>query len=168
MKLAMRDLEIRGAGNLLGPEQHGYISAVGFDLYCRLLDQAIRELRGEMVDDTPDPAIDVNVDAFIPPEYVADETQRMSLYRRLGAVPSLEAADRLGGGVHERFRGPPAAGRESGQYPIRLLPAAHLPEPVQRRLRIAYGHRVHVTPALVVIRTQARHFLEQVGEIREV
>src|SRR4030067_564729 len=63
----MRDLEIRGAGNLLGPEQHGYISAVGFDLYCRLLDQALRELRGEMVDDTPDPTIDINVAAFIPP-----------------------------------------------------------------------------------------------------
>jgi transcription-repair coupling factor (superfamily II helicase) len=190
MKLAMRDLEIRGAGNLLGPEQHGYISAVGFDLYCRLLDQAIRELRGEMVDDTPDPTIDINVDAFIPPEYVADETQRMSLYRRLGAVPSLEGADRLAEEFHDRFGDPPppvqhllqavrlrvlakrvgaaAVVRESGQYTIRLRPAAHLPEPVQRRLRIAYGHRVHVTPALVAIRTQARHFLEQAGEIREI
>ena len=190
MKLAMRDLEIRGAGNLLGPEQHGYISAVGFDLYCRLLDQAIRELRGEMVDDTPDPTIDINVDAFIPPVYVADETQRMSLYRRLGGVPSLEATDRLAEEFHDRFGDPPppvqhllqavrlrvlakrvgaaAVVRESGQYTIRLRPAAHLPEPVQRRLRIAYGQRVHVTPALVAIRTQARHFLEQAGEIREV
>ncbi len=190
MKLAMRDLEIRGAGNLLGPEQHGYISAVGFDLYCRLLDQAIRELRGEMVDDTPDPTIDINVDAFIPPEYVADETQRMSLYRRLGAAPSLEVTDRLAEEIHDRFGDPPppvvhllaavrlrvlakrvgtaALLREGGQYTIRLRPAAHLPDGVQRRLRVAYGPRVHVTPALVTIHAQARHFLEQAGEIREV
>jgi transcription-repair coupling factor (superfamily II helicase) len=190
MKLAMRDLEIRGAGNLLGPEQHGHIAAVGFDLYCRLLDQAIRELRGEMVDDTPDPTIDIHVDAYIPPEYVADEAQRMTLYRRLGAVQSLEAADRLTEELRDRFGEPPPAAahllaavrlrvlakrvgaaavvRESGQYSIRLRPAAHLSDPVQRQLRTAYGARVHVTPALVAIRTQARPFLEQAGEIKEI
>jgi len=190
MKLAMRDLEIRGAGNLLGPEQHGSIAAVGFDLYCRLLDQAIRELRGEMVDDTPDPTIDISVDAFIPPDYVADETQRMTLYRRLGAIQTLEVADGLAEEMQDRFGALPqpvqhllqavrlrvlakrvgaaAVGREGGQYTIRLRPAAHLPEPVQRRLRAGYGHRVHVTPALVAIRTQARHFLEQASEVKEV
>ncbi len=190
LKLAMRDLEIRGAGNLLGPEQHGHISAVGFDLYCRLLDQAIRELRGEMVDDAPDPVIDIHVDAFIPPEYVADETQRMALYRRLGAAASLEATERLAEEIRDRFGEPPpavahllaavrlrvlarrvgaaAVVREGGQYTIRLRPAAYLSDAVQRRLRVAYGERLQVTPAVLTVRTRGRQFLEQAGEIREI
>ncbi|MDR7464403.1 MAG: transcription-repair coupling factor, partial [Armatimonadota bacterium] len=190
LKLAMRDLEIRGAGNLLGPEQHGHISAVGFDLYCRLLDQAIRELRGEMVDDAPDPVIDIHVDAFIPPDYVADETQRMTLYRRLGAAASLEAAERLAEEIRDRFGDPPAAVahllaavrlrvlarrvgaaavvREGGQYIIRLRPAAYLSDAVQRRLRVAYGERLQVTPAVLTVRTRGRHFLDQAGELREI
>ena len=190
LKLAMRDLEIRGAGNLLGPEQHGYISAVGFDLYCRLLDQAIRELRGEMVDDAPDPVIDIHVDAFIPPEYVADEAQRMALYRRLGAAASLEAAERLAEEIRDRFGDPPAAVahllaavrlrvlarrvgaaavvREGGQYTIRLRPAAYLSDGVVRRLRVAFGERLQVTPAVLTVRTRGRHFLDQAGEIREI
>jgi len=190
LKLAMRDLEIRGAGNLLGPEQHGHIAAVGFDLYCRLLDQAIRELRGEMVDDAPDPTIDIHVDAFIPPEYVADEVQRMGLYRRLGAVASLEVLDRLAEEIRDRFGDLPApvqhllhavrlrvlakrlgattVVRDGAQYTVRLRAAAHLAEPVQRRLRVAYGGRVQVTPAVVVLRTRGRQFIEQVAEVREV
>jgi transcription-repair coupling factor (superfamily II helicase) len=190
IKLAMRDLEIRGAGNLLGPEQHGHVAAVGFDLYCRLLDQAIRESRGEMVDDAPEPTIDINVDAYLPPDYVADETQRMTLYRRLGAIQTLEATDRLADEVRDRFGqipspaahlfqavrlrvlakrvGASAVVREDGHVTIRLRSAAHLTEPVQRRLRTAYGRRIHVTPALIAIQTQAPHFTEQVGEVRDL
>jgi transcription-repair coupling factor (superfamily II helicase) len=190
IKLAMRDLEIRGTGNLLGPEQHGQVAAVGFDLYCRLIDQAIRELRGEMVDDASDAAIEVKVDAYLPPDYVADEAQRMTLYRRLGAIRTLEAVDRLAEEIRDRFgQVPPPADhlrqavrlrvlakrvgasavvREDGQVTIRLRSGAYLPEPVRRRLRAAYGSRVHTSPAMVVIRTQARHFSEQVGEVREV
>ncbi len=190
MKLAMRDLEIRGAGNLLGSEQHGQLAAVGFDLYVRLLDQAIRELRGEMVDDTPDPTIDVHVDAYIPPEYVSDDIQRMTLYRRLGATQTLEGVEALAEEVEDRYGpvprplahllgavrlrtlgkrvGASAVTREGPQYTIRLRAGAYLPEPVQRRLRTAYGRGLQVTPATVTVRTSGVHFADQVTEVREI
>jgi len=81
-KVAMRDLEIRGAGNILGPEQHGFIAAVGFDLYCKLLREAIAEVRGE-APPKPEPKLDVKVSAYFPADYIPDETQRVSFYRRL-------------------------------------------------------------------------------------
>src|SRR5690606_29511861 len=70
-KIAMRDLEIRGAGNLLGPEQHGFIASVGFELYCKLLEEAVREVKGEVKREAPDPVIDLNVDAYVSDDYVA-------------------------------------------------------------------------------------------------
>ena len=81
--IAMRDMEIRGAGNLLGAQQHGFITAVGFDLYCRLLDEAMRELKGEAVGESADPDIRISVSAYIPNDYVPDNNQKMSFYQRL-------------------------------------------------------------------------------------
>jgi transcription-repair coupling factor (superfamily II helicase) len=81
--IAMRDMEIRGAGNLVGAQQHGFIAAVGFDLYCRLLDEAMRELKGESVPDTPEPDVKIAVSAYIPDEYVPDADQKMDFYQRL-------------------------------------------------------------------------------------
>jgi transcription-repair coupling factor (superfamily II helicase) len=99
LRLAMRDLEIRGAGNLLGPEQHGHLAAVGFDLYMRLLEQAISELRGEIVAEPSEVAIDLEGDAYLPAEYVASPAQRISAYRRLAAAQTVDdvraAADEL-------------------------------------------------------------------------
>ncbi|HKX19454.1 MAG TPA: transcription-repair coupling factor, partial [bacterium] len=92
MRLAMRDLEIRGAGNILGPEQHGHLAAVGFDLYMRLLDEAIRELRGEIVEETPDPTVDLGVPAYLPESYVDVPAQRVAAYRRLAEARALEDA----------------------------------------------------------------------------
>ncbi|MDR7478973.1 MAG: transcription-repair coupling factor [Armatimonadota bacterium] len=189
-KLAMRDLEIRGAGNLLGPEQHGHVAAVGFELYTRLLDQAIRELRGELVDDAPDPTVDVHVDAYLPPDYVADEAQRMILYRRLATLGSLTEVGRLEEELADRFGplpvpvrhlleavrlrvlarrvGAVSVVREGHRFTVRLRSGAFLPEPVQRRLRVAYGRRVQVTPAVVTVHTTAEAFPQQVDEVREV
>ncbi|HXF81673.1 MAG TPA: transcription-repair coupling factor, partial [bacterium] len=93
LKLAMRDLEIRGAGNLLGAEQHGHLAAVGFELYTRLLDEAVRELRGQIVEEAPEATIDLGVDAYLPDRYVPDEGQRMALYRRLAGTRSEEEAE---------------------------------------------------------------------------
>jgi transcription-repair coupling factor (superfamily II helicase) len=76
-KIALRDLEIRGAGNLLGAEQHGHIAAIGFDLYCRLLEEAIKERRGEKKPDTPDPTIEVEMDAYISGHYIDDPAQKV-------------------------------------------------------------------------------------------
>ncbi|HIL08951.1 MAG TPA: transcription-repair coupling factor, partial [Candidatus Latescibacteria bacterium] len=81
--IAMRDLEIRGAGNLVGAQQHGFIAAVGFDLYCRLLDEAMRDIKGETVPDSPEPDIKIAVSAYIPDDYVPDPDQKMEFYQRL-------------------------------------------------------------------------------------
>ena len=93
-KIAMRDLEIRGAGNLLGPEQSGHIAAVGYDMYCRLLDKAVRELRGERVADPTETVIDVGLTGALPKTYIPSDSRRMEAYRRIAraATPAELAA----------------------------------------------------------------------------
>ncbi|HYM91514.1 MAG TPA: transcription-repair coupling factor [bacterium] len=90
LRLAMRDLEIRGAGNLLGPEQHGHLAAVGFDLYLRLLEEAVREARGEVVEEPPEVSIDLDVGAYLPDTYIRSPAQRMAAYRQLAAAQTVE------------------------------------------------------------------------------
>ncbi len=85
-RIAMRDLEIRGAGNLLGEAQSGHIAAVGYDLYCRLVSEAVAELRGETVAQPPEVSIEVPVDAHIPADYIGREAARLEAYRRLASV----------------------------------------------------------------------------------
>ena len=87
--IAMRDMEIRGAGNLVGAQQHGFIAAVGFDLYCRLLDEAMRELKGESTSDNPEPDVKIAVSAYIPDEYVPNADQKMEFYQRLADAPRV-------------------------------------------------------------------------------
>jgi transcription-repair coupling factor (superfamily II helicase) len=106
-KLAMRDLEIRGAGNLLGPEQHGHLAAVGFELYSRLLDEAIRELRGQIVEEAVEATIDLGADAYLPDAYVPDEGQRMAVYRKMAAAKTEEDADEVATEVADRYGPPP-------------------------------------------------------------
>jgi transcription-repair coupling factor (superfamily II helicase) len=94
LRLALRDLEIRGAGNLLGPEQHGYIAAVGFELYCQLLRQAIAELEGKTPVELPEVEIDLPIQAYLPEEYISSEVLRIEAYRKIAAVSSeLEVQD---------------------------------------------------------------------------
>jgi len=94
-QISMRDLEIRGAGNILGREQSGHIAAVGYELYCQLLDGAVRQLRGEKVPDRPAVHIELGIDAFIPRSYIASERQRMEVYRRMAGCQSPEDLVRL-------------------------------------------------------------------------
>jgi transcription-repair coupling factor (superfamily II helicase) len=94
-KIAMRDLEIRGAGNLLGRDQSGHIAAVGYDLYVRLVAEAVSELKGEPVRVPVDITVDLPVDAFLPPEYVEREDLRLEAYRRLAEVRDPAAVEDL-------------------------------------------------------------------------
>jgi transcription-repair coupling factor (superfamily II helicase) len=120
--IAMRDLEIRGAGNLLGQEQHGHMEAIGFDLYCRLLQEAVLELRGGGGVPALNVRIDLRVPAYIPEDYVADAEQKMDLYRRLARVREAAGCDRLREEMEDRFgRLPAAAANLLLLHQIRLL-----------------------------------------------
>jgi transcription-repair coupling factor (superfamily II helicase) len=105
-KIAMRDLEIRGAGNLLGAEQSGHMMSVGYDMYLKLLDEAVLEERGEKSRE-PDCTADLNVTANVDPDYVARGEERMDLYRRMAAIRSQEDADDLLDEIIDRYGEPP-------------------------------------------------------------
>ena len=81
IKIAMRDLEIRGAGNLLGEAQSGHMAAVGYDLYCKMLNEAVKELKGEKEEDQFTTTMDLNIDAFIPESYIKNEYQKLDIYK---------------------------------------------------------------------------------------
>ena len=87
-KIAMKDLEIRGAGNLLGAQQHGHIAGVGFEMYCRLLEEAVNKLQHKTVEhvDEPDPIISLPVEAFINREYISNSGDKIEIYRRLAVI----------------------------------------------------------------------------------
>ncbi|GAB7387213.1 transcription-repair coupling factor [Bacillaceae bacterium] len=103
-KIAMRDLAIRGAGNLLGPEQHGFIASVGFDLYSQMLKEAIEELKGEEKKEEPvKPEIDLNLDAYIPSAYIPDEKQKIEMYKKLAAAATLKDVEDVTDELIDRF-----------------------------------------------------------------
>ncbi|WAH37332.1 transcription-repair coupling factor [Alicyclobacillus dauci] len=102
-KIAMRDLSIRGAGNLLGAEQHGFINSVGFDMYSEMLSQAVRELRGEQVGKAVEPSIDLPVEAYVPDTYIPDAAQKIAMYKRFKHVQTLMEADDLEEELEDRF-----------------------------------------------------------------
>jgi len=102
-KIALRDLEIRGAGNILGVEQHGHIAAVGFELYCRLVEDAARELRGEKLKRPILPVVDLAIEASLPDEYIPSPAQRIAFYKRISAAETQEQLDEMSGELHDRF-----------------------------------------------------------------
>ncbi len=106
-QIALRDLEIRGAGNILGPEQHGFMLDVGLDLYSELLKEAVRSLAGQEAEERPVPVIELPVDAYIPDQLVPDGREKVALYRRLAGCDSEAVVDDLEAEIHERFGEPP-------------------------------------------------------------
>jgi transcription-repair coupling factor (superfamily II helicase) len=102
-RLAAADLEIRGAGELLGSRQHGHIAALGFDLYCQMLERAVLELRGEPVEERRPPSVHLGVDIKIPESYLPDPGQRLALYKRLAQAREIREIDRLQAETEDRF-----------------------------------------------------------------
>jgi transcription-repair coupling factor (superfamily II helicase) len=103
-RVALKDMELRGAGNLLGPKQSGFVHAVGFDLYLRMLDEAVARMkRGD--DAPPPPPADVTLDvpSYLPDDYIASQAVKLDLYRRLGAAREARDVDELRAEVHDRF-----------------------------------------------------------------
>jgi len=103
LKIALRDLEIRGAGNILGPEQHGFIHAVGFDLYCRLLEQETAKLKGESPREEVSTQFDIDVDYYIPDSYIPDSGTKIRIYRRLLLAGELEEIEEIRAELLDRF-----------------------------------------------------------------
>ncbi len=116
-KIALRDLEIRGAGNILGPEQHGFIVSVGFDLYVQLLEEAVKELKGEVKQPEPEPSLELGVDAYISDAYISDPKLKIEAYQKIMAIRAPRDAYDVQEELEDRY--------------------GDLPRPVQNLLSIA-------------------------------
>ena len=106
-RIAMRDLEIRGAGNILGPEQHGHLATVGYDMYCKLMEETLSEVQGRPVSRELETRVDLRVDAFLPGDYVSDEKQRMEMYKRIASVRTDEDRADITDELIDRYGEPP-------------------------------------------------------------
>jgi len=124
--LALRDLEIRGAGNLLGAQQHGFIEEVGFDLYCRLLDEAVRELKGEKIERLPEVKIQFDLDIYIPDSYIPDSQQRVEIYKKLSEAKSVEEVKEVEAETVDRFGNPPQEVEDLLNFTRVKITASHL------------------------------------------
>ena len=102
-KIAMRDLEIRGAGNLLGEQQSGHMEAVGYDLYCKMLNEAVRKLKGETVAEEFETTVELDMDAFIPSSYIRNEFQKLDVYKRIAAILNEEDFDEMADELMDRY-----------------------------------------------------------------
>ncbi|MBQ9562385.1 MAG: transcription-repair coupling factor, partial [Lachnospiraceae bacterium] len=119
VRIAMRDLEIRGAGNVLGAEQHGHMLAVGYDMYCKLLGSAVRELRGEDISsESFDTTIEADTDVFIPSSYISDEEQKLDVYKRIASIQTNDDLMDIQDELTDRF--------------------GDIPRPVANLLKVAY------------------------------
>ena len=128
-KIAMRDLEIRGAGNLLGMRQHGHMEAVGYELYCKMLNEAVQRRKGIVVTEDFTTTVDLDVDAFIPPEYIVNEVQKLDIYKRIAGIENVREKEDMKDELLDRF--------------------GAIPESVDNLLRIALirvaAHKLYMT-----------------------
>ncbi len=128
-KIAMRDLEIRGAGNLLGKAQHGHMEAVGYEMYCKMLNTAVMTAQGKKITEDFDTKVDVSADAFIPSEYILNEVQKLDIYKRIAGVETLGEKEDMIQELQDRF--------------------GNVPTPVDNLLRINLlrirAHRMYLT-----------------------
>ena len=147
-RIAMRDLEIRGAGNLLGAEQHGQIADVGFDLYVKLMSQAVDEAKGEPWRDDTEVRIDLPLNAFIPKDYVTDENFRLEAYRRIASAEDADDLNEVRAELLDRYGGP-------------------LPPPVEGLFEVARLRRLMLNQGIAEAATVARHLRIRPIELEE-
>jgi transcription-repair coupling factor (superfamily II helicase) len=104
-RIAMKDLEIRGAGNLLGAEQSGFMNSVGFDLYCKLLAEAVQDIQGKQQAEvsTANTSVDLPLDAYLPDEYIGDRTLKVNFYQRLASLGTAEQVEAMSAEMTDRF-----------------------------------------------------------------
>jgi len=103
-RIAMKDLEIRGAGNLLGAEQSGFMNTIGFDLYCKLLAEAVQEMQGKQIEAaTTNASVDLPLDAYLPDEYIGDRTLKVNFYQRLANLNRTEQVETMAAELSDRF-----------------------------------------------------------------
>jgi len=175
IRVAMRDLEIRGAGSLLGAEQSGSVSAVGFDLYAQMLREAVSEVRGEPMPAHPEVRVDLPVAAFLPEEYLPEVDERVLMYRRIAAASGPDAVEVIAADLEARFGAPPLPARELlaiariktlaaelditsvslARHRLTLSPVSLTPE--QQGILAAEG-------AVYVSRSSSVHFVQSSGE----
>ena len=123
-KIAMRDLEIRGAGSLLGERQHGHMEAVGYDLYCKMLNEAVKEAKGIAVEESFDTSIDIVIDAYIPMGYIPNELQKLDIYKRIADIETQEETEEMTEELIDRFGDPPKS-VENLLYIAKIKSMAH-------------------------------------------
>ena len=153
-RVAALDLEIRGAGNLLGGEQSGHIEAVGFDMYMKLLEQTIKELKGEEIEDEVRANVNLRVDLRIEDTYIPDMNQRLTVYRRMAAVRTEDELAKLMDEVRDRYGPPPASVMNLAEYAVDPgarrpdRPRIHRPRRPVRRPKVQAGSEAR--PGLAV------------------
>jgi transcription-repair coupling factor (superfamily II helicase) len=150
-KIAALDLELRGAGNLLGGEQHGHIASVGFDMYLRLLEETVQELKGEETPLEIHSALNLGLDIRIPPEYIADENQRLRAYKRIADTRAAAQAETLRSELADRYGPPPEAVETLLRFALLKTHAQHAGvEAIDRRagaLQIKFHPGSRIEPA---------------------
>jgi len=117
-KIAMRDLEIRGAGNMMGSAQHGHMAAIGYDLYCRMLEDTIKVIKGEIEEEPIETSVELKVNAYIPGTYIEDEMQKIEVYKKIAAIENLDDYMDIKDELEDRY--------------------SDIPEPVYNLMDIAY------------------------------
>ena len=150
-KIAALDLELRGAGNLLGGEQHGHINSVGFDMYVRLLEETVRELKGEEIPPEIHSSLNLGLDIRIPADYIADENQRLRAYRQIANTASPADRERVEKELEDRYGPVPGAVRNLLEYSALKTAAEKLGiEAIDRRhslLNVKFHQETHIDPA---------------------
>lgn len=187
-RLAAADLEIRGAGEFLGTRQHGHIAALGFDLYCQMLEAAVAELRGEAVPERPPVSLHLGVDIKVPDSYMPDMGDRLALYKRLASARDEAEVDRLQADTEDRYGHLPPAGRNlfdlarlrlvAERAGVRSVDVAdarlqirfHEPPPVEplRVVELIARQRGSLTPSGTMLLPAPDRASERIGAVRDV